>query len=52
MSDLARLYFELNTLRWIGADEGWELAIAAVRKRIAQEIPDEVARIERARAED
>lgn len=27
---------ELNTLRWIGADDGWDCAIEAVRKRLLE----------------
>ena len=34
MEELENLYKELGTLKWIGADEGWELAIDAVRKHI------------------
>jgi DNA-directed RNA polymerase subunit RPC12/RpoP len=31
---ILKLYNELNTLKWIGSDEGWDLAIDAVRSRI------------------
>jgi hypothetical protein len=51
MTDLVKLYLELDTLRWLGADEGWDLAIEAVRKRIAEMDPEGVARAERDRAE-
>lgn len=35
---LEDLYNELGTMRWVGSDEGWDLAIEAVRKRIREEV--------------
>lgn len=35
MKELKKLYNELGTLQWIGEDEGWDLAIEAVRNRIS-----------------
>ena len=35
---MRRLHKELGTLKWMGADEGWELAIAAVREHISAEV--------------
>jgi hypothetical protein len=35
----AWLYNSLGTMRWMGADEGWELAIEAVRKEIDPDRP-------------
>ena len=29
---------ELDKLKWIGADEGWELAIEAVQKHLMKKI--------------
>ena len=34
---LVRLFDELGTVRWIGADDGWDRAIEAVRARIQEE---------------
>jgi len=34
MEELENLYKELGTLKWMGSDEGWTLAIEAVRKHI------------------
>ena len=36
MEELKKLYDELNQLKWIGSDEGWDLAILAVQKRILE----------------
>lgn len=36
MEELKKLYDELNQLKWVGADEGWDLAILAVQKRILE----------------
>lgn len=36
MEELIKLHDELNQLKWIGEDEGWELAIKAVQKRIIE----------------
>lgn len=33
---LKELYNELGTLQWMGIDEGWDLAIEAVRERIRE----------------
>lgn len=34
--ELDSLYAELGTLKWMGEDEGWDLAIEAVRKRLVE----------------
>jgi len=34
---LALLWKELGTMRWMGADEGWDRAIEAVRRRLDEE---------------
>ncbi len=34
---LALLWKELGTMRWTGADEGWDRAIEAVRRRLDEE---------------
>jgi hypothetical protein len=34
---LVRLFDELGTVRWMGADDGWDRAIEAVRARIQEE---------------
>jgi len=34
---LALLWKELGTMRWAGADEGWDRAIEAVRRRLDEE---------------
>lgn len=34
MQELKRLFDELGTLKWAGADDGWDKAVAAVRKHI------------------
>lgn len=34
---LTRLWIELGQMRWAGADDGWDLAIEAVRNRINDE---------------
>jgi hypothetical protein len=34
---LALLWKELGTMRWMGADEGWDCAIEAVRRRLDEE---------------
>ena len=36
MDELKKLHDELNQLKWIGSDEGWDLAILAVQKRILE----------------
>jgi hypothetical protein len=36
LSGLAELHKELNRITWEGEDEGWNLAITAVQKRIAE----------------
>ena len=36
MDELKKLHDELNQLKWIGSDEGWDLAIIAVQKRILE----------------
>ena len=36
MEELVKLHDELNQLKWIGADKGWDLAISAVQKRILE----------------
>ena len=36
MKYLKELYDELNQLKWMGEDEGWDLAINAVQKRIIE----------------
>lgn len=33
---LLNLRRELGTLRWMGSDDGWDLAISAVQKRIEE----------------
>ena len=33
---LSQLFRELGTLKWMGEDAGWDLAITAVRKRILE----------------
>ena len=35
-SEIEKLYHELNQLKWLGLDEGWDLAIAKVREEIAK----------------
>lgn len=34
------MHKELNTLKWIGADEGWELAIEAVQRFLLKKAKD------------
>ena len=34
ISELERLRDELGTLKWTGADDGWDRAVEAVRKHI------------------
>jgi hypothetical protein len=34
---LTRLWQELGQMRWAGTDEGWDLAIEAVRRRLDEE---------------
>jgi hypothetical protein len=36
--DLEKLHDDLNKMKWIGADEGWDNAIKAVRTDIAARI--------------
>lgn len=36
MTELKKLYDELNQLKWVGSDEGWDLAIDAIQKRILE----------------
>lgn len=36
ISELERLRDELGTIKWAGEDEGWELAIEAVRKHLEE----------------
>lgn len=35
---MLELYEDLGKLKWIGADEGWDLAIEAVRKEILRRL--------------
>jgi hypothetical protein len=35
-NELLKLAVELNTLKWIGSDAGWDLAVSAVSKRILE----------------
>ena len=35
---LLNLHRELGTLKWIGADSGWDSAITAVRKHILERV--------------
>ena len=37
-SELESFYHELNQLKWMGEDEGWDLAIAKVREEIAKKL--------------
>lgn len=37
-SELERFYHELNQLKWMGEDEGWDLAITKVREEIAKKL--------------
>ena len=34
---LTKLWIELGQMRWVGSDDGWDLAIKAVRNRINDE---------------
>lgn len=36
MTQLLALYKELNTIKWMGVDDGWDLAIKAVQHRILE----------------
>lgn len=36
--ELEKLHDELNKIRWFGADQGWENAVAAMRTEIAGRI--------------
>lgn len=36
VAELERLHTELNKMKWSGSDEGWDLAIEAVRKHIGK----------------
>lgn len=38
---LEELHDELGTLKWVGSDEGWDLAVEAVRKLLRDEIKAE-----------
>jgi hypothetical protein len=38
MMTLEELYDDLGKLKWLGADEGWDLAIEAVRTKIREEV--------------
>jgi hypothetical protein len=38
---LEDLYNELGTMKWAGADDGWDLAINAVRKKIAESLKED-----------
>jgi hypothetical protein len=40
---LVRVWKELGRLRWVGADEGWDKAIEAVRARLDKECQDVLA---------
>ena len=40
-NSLVDLYNDLGTLKWIGSDEGWDLAIQAVQKEIKKRINNE-----------
>jgi hypothetical protein len=40
---LVRLWKELGKLRWVGADEGWNEAVEAVRARLDKECQDVLA---------
>jgi hypothetical protein len=40
---LVRVWKELGQIRWTGADEGWDLAIEAVRARLDKECQDVLA---------
>ena len=46
---LRNLRHDLGTLKWIGADEGWELAIEAVRKEIGRRVDSTQQGSEKAR---
>lgn len=37
-TELESFYYELNQLKWMGEDEGWDLAIAKVREEIAKKL--------------
>lgn len=37
-TELESFYHELNQLKWIGEDEGWDLAISKVREEIAKKL--------------
>jgi len=39
---LEELYNELGTFKWIGADEGWDSAIATVRQKIREELEKDI----------
>lgn len=38
ISDLEELYTELGKLSWLGKDEGWDDAVAAIRAHIAKKL--------------
>lgn len=38
--EMEKLYHELNQLKWIGSDEGWDLAITKVREEIAKKLKE------------
>lgn len=40
---LVRIWKELGQLRWTGADQGWDMAIEAVRARLDKECQDVLA---------
>ena len=40
---LVRLWKELGQMRWVGVDEGWNLAVEAVRDRLDKECQDVLA---------
>ena len=40
---LVRVWQELGQIRWAGADQGWDLAIEAVRARLDKECQDVLA---------
>lgn len=35
---MKELYEDLGTLKWLGEDEGWDLAIEAVRREILRRL--------------
>ncbi len=47
---LVRVWKELGQMRWMGADEGWDKAIEAVRARLDKECQDVLAWKEKADA--